>query len=113
MKFEQNSNGQCNFGIWPDFKCLQVRGVEKCEIEAEFPPECNCRILSFYRYAVGKNVKFEQKSNGQCNFGILPDFKCLQVWGVEKCEIQAEFPPEVQLPDFEFLQVRGGQKCEI
>ena len=33
--------------------------------------------------------------------------------GVEKCEIQAEFPSEVQLPHFEFLQVRGGQKCEI
>ena len=32
---------------------------------------------------------------------------------MEKCEIQAEFPPEVLLPDFELLQVRGGQKCEI
>ena len=62
---------------------------------------------------MGKNRKFEQNSNGQCNFGIWPDFKCLQVRGVEKCEIQAEFPPEVQLPDFEFLQVRSGQKCEI
>ena len=36
MKFEQNSNGQCNFGILANFKCLQVRGVEKCEIQAEF-----------------------------------------------------------------------------
>ena len=62
---------------------------------------------------MGKKVKFEQNSNRHCNFGILPDFKCLQVRGVEKCEIRAEFPPEVEFPDFEFLQVRGGQKSEI
>ena len=32
---------------------------------------------------------------------------------MEKCEIRAEFPPEVEFPDFEFLHVRGGQKIEI
>ena len=88
-------------------------GVEKCEMQVEFPPVVQLPDFEFLQVRGGKNVKFEQNSNGQCNFGILPDFKCLQVRGVERCEIQAEFPPEVQLPDLEFLQVRGGQKCEI
>ena len=32
---------------------------------------------------------------------------------MEKCEIKAEFPPEVQLPDVEFLQVRGGKNVKF
>ena len=36
VKFEPNFHRLWNFWIFPDFKCLQVREVQECEIREEF-----------------------------------------------------------------------------
>ena len=137
VKFDPNFHRQWNFWILRNFKCLQLREVQECEIRAEFSSRVH--YLDFARFW-GQKCEIWAKFSSAVEFLDFAGFQVFtppggarirnssqifiasaffwfcRILGANMWNLRPNFHRHWNfwiLPDFKCLHVRKVQECEI